>query len=280
MAIELRTPDVAGLSDAMRVMRAWQDDDVPFMVHPGDLGWAWRFGAEQTAAVTRTWWRGPDLLAVAVVDPDVVRLAISPDALDDEELARRVADDVTATGCVEAPVGARLRTLLADEGWVDDEPWAPFRRDLADPVVDPGVRIEVTAPDDASVAARVAAQRGAWERSTFTAEAWHTMAAGPAYADARCLVARDEEDRPVAAITVWSAGPGRPGLIEPMGAHRDHRGRGYGTAITRAGAAALRELGSSSAVVCTPASNTGGVATYVAAGFERLPDKRDLRRVD
>lgn len=24
--------------------------------------------------------------------------------------------------------------------------------------------------------------------------------------------------------TVWSAGPGRPGLIEPMGVHRDHQG--------------------------------------------------------
>ena len=63
-----------------------------------------------------------------------------------------------------------------------------------------------------------------------------------------------------------------------MGVHRDHRVRGFGTAITIAGAAALRELGSSSALVCTPSSNVGAVATYRAAGFEALPEVYDQRR--
>jgi hypothetical protein len=48
--------------------------------------------------------------------------------------------------------------------------------------------------------------------------------------------------------------------------------------VTLAGAAVLRELGSSSAVVCTPSLNTGVVGTYAAAGFDRLPATRDLRR--
>ena len=77
---------------------------------------------------------------------------------------------------------------------------------------------------------------------------------------------------------MWSAGPGRPGLIEPMGVHRDHRGHGYGTAITVAGAAALRDMGSSSATVCTPSANVAGVATYRAAGFRQLPVTPDLTR--
>jgi GNAT superfamily N-acetyltransferase len=47
----------------------------------------------------------------------------------------------------------------------------------------------------------------------------------------------------VAAVTVWSAGPGKPGLLEAMGVHREHRGLGYGKAITVAAAAALQELG-------------------------------------
>jgi ribosomal protein S18 acetylase RimI-like enzyme len=63
-----------------------------------------------------------------------------------------------------------------------------------------------------------------------------------------------------------------------MGVHRDHRGLGYGTAITVAAAAALRELGSSSAVVCTTSSNVGAVATYRSAGFQQLPERRDLCR--
>ena len=85
-------------------------------------------------------------------------------------------------------------------------------------------------------------------------------------------------DLKAAAVTVWSAGPGRPGLLEPMGVHRGYRGRGYGKAITVAAAAALQRLGSSSAIVCTPSSNVGAVATYEAAGFRRLPQTRDRYR--
>jgi ribosomal protein S18 acetylase RimI-like enzyme len=115
-------------------------------------------------------------------------------------------------------------------------------------------------------------------RSTFTDERWHAMAAGSPYADARCLVAYDDHGNAVAAVTVWSAGPGKPGLIEPMGVHREHRGHGYGKAITVAAAAALQELGSSSAIVCTPSVNAGAVATYKSAGFQQLPEIRDKYR--
>lgn len=104
------------------------------------------------------------------------------------------------------------------------------------------------------------------------------MAAGSPYADARCLVGYDARGNAVAAVTVWSAGPGKPGLLEPMGVHREHRGHGHGKAITVAAAAALRELGSSSAIVCTPSANVGAVATYRSAGFRQLPETRDLYR--
>jgi ribosomal protein S18 acetylase RimI-like enzyme len=63
-----------------------------------------------------------------------------------------------------------------------------------------------------------------------------------------------------------------------MGVHREHRGHGYGLAITVAAAAALQELGSSSAMVCTPSSNPGAVATYKSTGFQPLPEVRDRRR--
>src|SRR6202012_4552510 len=109
--------------------------------------------------------------------------------------------------------------------------------------------IETIGPERALV--RVAVQRAAFDNSTFTEERWHTMAAGVAYPDARCLVALAAPAPGVAAVPVWSAGPGRPGLLEPMGVHRDHRGRGYGRAVTLAAAAELRALGSSSAFVCT-----------------------------
>jgi GNAT superfamily N-acetyltransferase len=95
---------------------------------------------------------------------------------------------------------------------------------------------------------------------------------------AQVAVGYDGRGNAVAAVTVWSAGLGRPGLLEPMGVHRDHRGHGYGTAITIAAASALREVGSSSAIVCTESSNASGVATYRSAGFRQLPDVPDLHR--
>ncbi|WP_408652342.1 GNAT family N-acetyltransferase [Jatrophihabitans sp.] len=70
------------------------------------------------------------------------------------------------------------------------------------------------------------------------------MAAGITYRQARCPVGYDDEGVAVAAATVWSAGPGRPGLLEPVGVHQDHRGGGYGRSITLAAAAALRDMGS------------------------------------
>lgn len=282
----LREPGVGGLSEVVRVLRGWQHDGAPVQLHPGDLGWHWRFGAGATAAAVRTWSRDGRILAVGLLDgPGLLRLAIAPEAQQDEELARRMVADVTdperevlpAGGvCVEARFGGSFRGLLFDDGWDADEPWTPLCRDLAEPVEDCGVRIEAIGPERAEV--RAAVQRAAFDRSTFTEERWQAMAAGPPYADARCLVAYDDQDAAAAAATVWSAGTGRPGLLEPMGVHREHRGRGYGTAITVAAAAALRELGSSSAIVCTASSNVGAVATYRSAGFVELPEVHDLRR--
>jgi ribosomal protein S18 acetylase RimI-like enzyme len=286
VAIELRTPGVDGLAEAIGALREWQPDGGPMQLHAGDLGWFWRFGAEATAAAVRCWSRDGQILAVGLLDsPAMLRLAIAPDARQDEELARGLLADLTepergvlpeGTAAVEAPSGALVRDLLADGGWSYGEPWTPLRRDLTAPVPDPGVRIETIGRGQAPV--RTAVQRASFENSTFTDERWHVMAAGPAYADARCLVAYDDRDTPVAAVTVWSAGEGRPGLIEPLGVHREHRGNGYGTAITVAAAAALRDLGASSALVCTPSANVPAVATYESAGFDKGPEVRDLAR--
>ncbi|MFB1042185.1 GNAT family N-acetyltransferase [Streptomyces chrestomyceticus] len=286
MAMMLGKPGADGLDEAVAALREWQDDRAPVQLHPGDLGWYRRFGAAATAAAVRTWSRDGRTLAVGLLDgPGLLRLAIAPDARRDEELARRLAEDVTGPehgvlpagkARVDAPADALLHDLLAEAGWDTDEPWTPLRRDLAQPVEDPGVRIEVAGPRQATV--RAAVQRAAFDGSTFTDGNWHAMAAGAPYADARCLIAYGDRGDAVAAVTVWSAGPGKPGLLEPMGVHREHRGRGYGKAVTVAAAAALRQLGSSSAMVCTPSSNTGAVATYASAGFRRLPETRDRYR--
>ncbi|HTT72714.1 MAG TPA: GNAT family N-acetyltransferase [Thermoplasmata archaeon] len=286
MPVEMDAPGIEGLFGVIRALREWPRDGAPMQLHPGDLGWFGRFGAADTAAAVRTWSRSGAILAVGLKDhPGTVRLAIAPDAVRDEELADRLLDDLTrpergvvgaGRASVEARTDARIRGRLLEAGWYPADPWVPLVRDLARPVEPVGLRVERVGPS--WVGERVAVQRAAFDGSTFTVARWRAMAAGPAYADARCLVAFEPPETAVAAATVWSAGPGRPGLLEPLGVHRDHRGHGYGTAIARAAAAALREMGASSAVVGTPASNTRAVATYRAAGFAPGASVRDLER--
>lgn len=276
MTIWCGVPSVDDLPAIAEVVAGWQGDEVAVQLHPGDLGWYWRFGAERTAAAVRVWERDGATLAIGLLDePDMVRLAIAPELCGDDALAAALAADVSDPGrgvliegtvYVDAPEGSRIRDLLAADGWEPDDPRTSLRRDLSEPVEDPGVRIEVADPGTASE--RAAVQRASFDGSTFTDDRWHAMAAGTPYRDARCLVARDGTGTAVAAVTVWSAGPGRPGLLEPMGVHRNFRGAGYGRAISLAAAGALRDLGASTAVVHTPGTNVGAVATYRTAGFE------------
>ncbi len=80
VAIVLGKPGVDGLSEAVGALRGWQYDGAPMQLHPGDLGWFWRFGAEATAAAVRTWSREGLTLAVGLLDgPKLLRLTIAPD---------------------------------------------------------------------------------------------------------------------------------------------------------------------------------------------------------
>ena len=96
MAIELAEPDVADLGRVLGVLREWQRDGAPVQLHPGDVGWLWRFGAETTAAAVRTWSRGDRIVAVGMRDgPDLLRMAIAPEADHDTALAEQLVADLT-----------------------------------------------------------------------------------------------------------------------------------------------------------------------------------------
>lgn len=156
-------------------------------------------------------------------------------------------------------------------------------RDLSLPVEDPGIRVEIAESDDAEVwtAIHWSAFRGvpytADDRQRFV-ERWNEMMSGPFYSQAQSLLGYDDSGLPVAATTVWSAGPDRPGLIEPLAVDRDQQGHGYGKAIAFAAARSLQRLGSSSAAVATPSANTAAVAAYTSAGYVPGAEVRDLRR--
>lgn len=224
MTLTVAQPSLDELSEVVSTMAHWQDEGAPLQLHPGDLGWYWQFGGEKTVAAVRTWRREGELLAVGLLDgPDLIRIAMSPVANHDQELAGRMVADFTdpARGVlpagpfhVEARVGVALQTLMEGHGWEPGEAWTPLRRVLDTPVEDSGLRIEVVSP----------------------------------------------------------GGEGKLTAVH----HADHRGHGYGRAISIAAAAALQDMGASSAVVGTPSDNVGAVATYTSAGF--VPDAQSLDR--
>src|SRR5579875_3267456 len=160
-------PSIDELSAAMRVLGEWQRDELPIQLHPGDIGWFWRFGAEATAAAVRIWSRDDTILAVGLKDgPELLRLAIAPAADHDDELARQLHADISKTErgvlpagtiTVEARFGAAFRDLLFSAGWTEDEPWTPLHRDLTEPVPASDLRIEIVRPEQAT--ARTAVQR-------------------------------------------------------------------------------------------------------------------------
>src|SRR5690349_14610938 len=219
MRIERSTPTTDQLVDVVAELESWQQEGLPVQLHSGDLGWAGRFGADSLARAVRVWTVDGTRRAIGFLDGTaLIRMAIVPAAGDDERLAHVIVEDLIdpARGVlgagqisVEARFGEALRSRLREAGWVDGDAWTPLVRDLGDPVEDGGLRIEVVGPE--LVGDRVAVQRSAFAGSTFTAERWYEMAGSPAYRQARCLVGYDDQDNAVAAVTVWSAGPGRPG---------------------------------------------------------------------
>lgn len=286
MSLLLSTPDRHALTGTVDVLRSWQSDRAPMQLHPGDLGWYERHGTQRAATAVRTWSRDGHVVAVALRDgPRLARLTLAPELHADEAVAVAVATDLddpgrgvlpAGPGYVEAPDGYALKPALEARGWVVDEAWTPLSRQLAEPVADPGLQVELVGPERAADWSAVLAS--AFGNPAFDERRWHALTAGVCAGDATSLVGYDGRGAAVAAITVWSAGPRRPGLIEPMGVHAEHRGHGYGRGITLAGAAALRERGASSVRVCTPSSLTGAVATYRAAGLVPGPERTDRRR--
>lgn len=288
MGISLVVPDVGGFESIIATLASWQRDSAVVQLHPGDLGWAWRHGAPAVATAVRMWLDEDTIAAIGFFDgPTVFRMTVAPERWSDAQIARRVLEDLgSADGMrfpngdlsVEVPTGTALYQLLASSGWQGGEAWAPLARDLAEPVdlTCLGLRFEVVAGE--RVAEFTAVHRSAWSNQSFTDDLWKTMSGGPAFRNGACVLGRDGSGAAVAGVTIWPAGVGRPGLIEPMGVDADHRGRGNGRAICIAAAAELQRRGASIAWVCTPSSLRSAVAAYRSAGFAPLPERLDLVR--
>ncbi|MBR7744687.1 GNAT family N-acetyltransferase [Phycicoccus sp. BSK3Z-2] len=293
MDLTMSTPATADLRSVTDAVGGWQRDDGPLQLHPGDIGWYGRLGPAATAAALRVWRVGGRVVAVGLLDgDDLLRTAVDPHLGTDADLARRMAEDVddpargvlpSGEAVVEARGGPLLLAALKERGWVDDEPWTPLHRDLRDPVPGVDLRLEVVGPDTADdwVEVHLSAFHGdvvTDDDRRLVRDRFDTLTAGPFAADVTAVTGRDAAGAAVACAAVWTAGAGRPGLLEPMGVHDAHRGHGYGRSVCLAAAAVLRDAGASSALVCAETANTGAVATYEAAGFVAAEPVRDVRR--
>ena len=144
MTIELATPDLDGLHEAVRHLVSWQRSGEPLQLHPGDIGWFWRLGAARTTDAVRTWRADGRLGAVGLLDgADLLRVTTAPELRRDATLAAAMADDIArpergvlpaGAAAVEVPSGALLDERLEDAGWRRGDAWTPLERDLADAV--------------------------------------------------------------------------------------------------------------------------------------------------
>jgi GNAT superfamily N-acetyltransferase len=285
MSIVRTTPVPDALDTIVGVLSSWQRDAALVQLHPGDLGWAWRSGSSAVASSLRVWSEDDAIVAIGFFDgADVFRMTVSPARWSDESLARRLADDLfdprfsPGPLSLELPVETTLRATLARSGWTPGEAWTPLAHDPSAPTADAPPALTIERVGAHVVSEFTALHRSAWGNARFDDESWQTMADGPAFRDALCLLGRDPTGAAVAGVTVWGAGAGRPAVLEPMGVHAEHRGRRYGTAICLVAAAAARKLGASTAWVCTPSALHSAVATYRSAGFVALPERLDLVR--
>jgi ribosomal protein S18 acetylase RimI-like enzyme len=296
----------ADAAPVLAALTGWTPADVPEGgVHPGDLGWHFRF-ADAKALL---WTAGDVPVAAGFLDSHVLRVTTAPTA-DRAALAADVAsllqpadspaplqpaDSAALPQPADSPAlpqpadspaplqpadSPALPQLIGDAvdglpmpGWDrDPDGWAAMSW-TPRPVTTRATRVtEADAPD------RVLVQRSAFKGSTFTLDRWHTMNRSPAAPRAVDMLVRTPSGEPAAAATGWFAGPGRCALLEPVGTHAEHRGHGYGRDVVRGTCAALAALGASAVAVVTPAANHAAVALYRSAGFSIVRENHDWVR--
>jgi ribosomal protein S18 acetylase RimI-like enzyme len=246
---------------ALGALCEWTPVDAPSgSVHPGDVGWFLRL---DDAAVF-LWSDDGAPVAAGFLDGPVLRVTTAPGA----DLGALAAD---AEELLEP--GNDWSDGLPVPGWEPaQEPW------LVMSWTPRPVSSRAGPVGEADAADRVLVQRSAFANSTFTVERWRTMKRSPAGELAVETIVRTPAGEPAAAATGWFAGVGRCGLLEPVGAHPDHRGHGYGRDAVLGACAALAQRGASAVAVATPSTNDAAVALYRSAGFTVVRENRDWVR--
>lgn len=105
ITLESGTPTL--LNEVVETVALWQIEGAPVQLHPGDLGWAWRFGAQALADQVRVWRRDGQILAAGMRDggDGLIRMAIAPAVDDDEVFAVQLLTDLSDPEKAVLPAG-------------------------------------------------------------------------------------------------------------------------------------------------------------------------------
>jgi ribosomal protein S18 acetylase RimI-like enzyme len=261
-----------------------------WQLHPGDLGWFSRFESTEVERAVLIWRSAGRVVAILLLDGPVLgRCAIAPGALFDHALANEIIDEATnRLECtdeglwLEPPPGpSALAAVLAERGWLrSEETWLHLWRrftdaDFSPPEPPAGAVVRPLRPDD--LERRVALQRAAFTGSTLTVPRYLRMRARPGH-DERFDLVCETSGELVAFCVAWLGAPGGAALLEPVGAHPEHRGRGYAAATVRTAFAALAAAGASGVAVFTPSDNLAAAALYRAVGMVTVELRHDFHR--
>ncbi|MGC4104996.1 MAG: GNAT family N-acetyltransferase [Thermomicrobiales bacterium] len=269
----MRSPRVGEIADVARTLAVWdRSDPLGSGLRGGDFGWMCRNGDAWMAEKTLIWeGASGDVVAIGVREgSDGIWVQLDPACFFDSAVAQSIVDGVQEAGIreVSGPAApSALRAELAERGaTIDPDLWPHLWRPLtdADLIETPGV---LSTNSARLVKERITVQRSAFVNSTFTREKWEMMAAGPLFRPELDLILTDESGAGVSALTAWLSADAPCGVIEPMGTHRDHWRRGYGSRVLRASFSALRRLGADGVRVFAERGNAGAIATYTRVGF-------------
>jgi mycothiol synthase len=175
--------------------------------------------------------------------------------------------------------------ILRTQGWTPSP--APgftfwYRRldggePLAAPAVPPGYRIRhVRWPDD--LGARVDVHRAAFAPSRMTTEKYARVRQHALYAPERDIVVEAPDGSLAAFALGWYDADGGVGLLEPVGAHPDHRRLGLARAACLAAVAAVRDAGAIDVLVLSHTDNAASEGLYASIGQQALTRLRSWTR--
>ena len=234
--------------------RCWTPDGFR---HPGQLAWSLGYALPEDLehGPVRLWYDGDEVAAYAWLEsPTWAEVCVHPSsACLVPEVSTWLGE--TADGSLTTMVGENEEWLvdgLADAGWssTHEAPWMTQHSvalaDLPPVPAVPGHMFRAIEHDE--VAARAACHRGAWEGSKVSEAAYRRLMTLPPYRPELDWVAEHEGEMIASALLWWDEATGSV-LVEPVGTHPSHRGRGLAGAVSLAALTAARALGATRGLV-------------------------------